>query len=80
MLTSRGKPVALLAPFDDPDDLLSLSMAFSPRLRKIVEDAAEDIRQGRGIPEDEFWKLVARDTKVREAKKVRKKSKSKVKP
>ncbi|HLQ44428.1 MAG TPA: hypothetical protein VK137_06855, partial [Planctomycetaceae bacterium] len=71
---------ALLVPFDDPDDLLSLSMAFSPRFRKIVEDAAEEIRQGRGIPHDEFWKLVEADTKAREAEKVRKKTKAKVKP
>jgi prevent-host-death family protein len=78
MVTSRGKPVALLMPFDDPDDLLSLSMAFSPRLRKIVADAAEEIRQGRGIPEDEFWKLVEADARAKDAKRTRKASKPKV--
>ena len=80
MITSRGKPVALLAPFDNPDDLLSLSMAFSPRLLKIIEEAAEDFRQGHGIPEEEFWRQVEADAKAREAKKARKKPKLKVKP
>ncbi len=79
-LTQRGKVVAVVYRCESEDDITHLSWAKSPRLCEIIEQAEENIRQGKGIPHDEFWKFVEADTKAREAKAARKKSKSKVKP
>jgi prevent-host-death family protein len=76
VVTNRGKPVALIVPFDDPDDLLSLAMSYSPKLQKLVSKASEELRQGGGIPEQEFWKLVEADAQKKQVKRTHKKMKS----
>ncbi len=77
-LTQRGKIVAVVYRCDSEDDIVHLSWEKSPRLCEIIEQAEEDLRQGKGIPHDEFWKLVEADTKARAAKKARKTTKAKV--
>ena len=76
VVTSRGKPVALIVPFDDPDDLLSLAMSYSPKLQKLVSKASAELRQGRGIPENDFWRLVEADAQKMGVKRTPKKLKS----
>jgi PHD/YefM family antitoxin component YafN of YafNO toxin-antitoxin module len=54
--TKNGRPVAvLLSVGDDEDELERLLMAYSPKLRSILDAARERIRHGQGMPHEEFW-------------------------
>jgi prevent-host-death family protein len=46
IITSHGKPKAVLASVEE-EDLEDVLMAFSPSLRKKIEEGLEDIRKGR---------------------------------
>jgi DNA-binding ferritin-like protein len=37
-------------------------MAHTPRLRQLLDEAAERIKQSGGIPHDEFWQQVAEES------------------
>jgi prevent-host-death family protein len=55
VITRNGKPVAvLLAPVDD-DDLESLLLARSPRFQALLDQSRRSVREGKGLPSDEFW-------------------------
>ena len=55
VITKNGKPVGALLSVQDKDDLERLLLAHSPKLNAIFERAHERIRQGQGIPHDQFW-------------------------
>jgi prevent-host-death family protein len=55
VVTRRGKPVAVLVAVEDEDELERLLMAYSPRLREVLEASREQIATGKGIEHDEFW-------------------------
>ena len=58
VVTSKGKPVAVLLSSGSEDDLERLLMGHSPGLQAILEAARKRFREGRGIPHDAFWKEV----------------------
>ena len=58
IVTSKGKPVAVLLCAEDEDDLERLLMGHSPKLQSILEAARTRFRQGLGIPHQTFWKEV----------------------
>jgi prevent-host-death family protein len=58
VVTSKGKPVAVLLPAEDVDDLERLLMGHSPHLQAILESARRRFRERRGIPHEDFWKQV----------------------
>jgi prevent-host-death family protein len=64
VVTRNGKPVAVVVAVTDEDDLEQLLMAHSPRLQAILEAARQRIRAGEGIPHEEFWERVDRDTQA----------------
>jgi prevent-host-death family protein len=55
VVTRNGKPVAVLIGIQDEDEIERLLMAYSPRLRAILEKSRRQILEGRGIGHDEFW-------------------------
>ena len=61
VVTKKGKPIAVLLGIQDEDDLERLMMAHSPKLRAILDQSWQSIRQGRGIKAEEFWKEMAQD-------------------
>ena len=65
VVTRNGKPVAMLLAVNDEEELERLMIAHSPRVRKILDAAQNRIQAGKGIPHDEFWRQVARDTRGR---------------
>ena len=72
IVTKRGKPVAMLvavAAESDAEDI-----AWTPRLQKILDDARQRIAAGEGIPHDEFWKQMAKQSSA--TKPVSRKAKS----
>jgi prevent-host-death family protein len=58
VVTRNGKPVAALLSIEDEEELERLILAYSPRLRSILEAAEQRVRQGKGIQHDEFWRRV----------------------
>ena len=54
----NGKPVAVLMGVHDEHELERLVFESSRRLQDILEAGRKEIREGRGIPNEEFWKQV----------------------
>ena len=47
--------MAVLLSLQDEDEIERLLMAYSPRLRKILQAAEKQIRTGKGITHKDFW-------------------------
>jgi PHD/YefM family antitoxin component YafN of YafNO toxin-antitoxin module len=55
-ITRKGKAIAAIVSVLDEDDQERIAMAYNPRLRAILTAAKKRIREGKGIPQDEFWR------------------------
>ena len=62
VITKNGKPVAVLLPMEDADELERLTLAYSRRFQTILHEAREQIRATGGIPHDDFWREVEAET------------------
>lgn len=71
VVTRNGKPVAVLVGIEDNDEIERLLMANSPRLQAILAQSRKSIREGRGIPRDEFWKKLGQDRKAKRGGKAK---------
>jgi prevent-host-death family protein len=58
IITSEGKPVAVLLSSGSEDDLERLLMGHSAKLQAILQSARKRFREGRGIQHETFWKEV----------------------
>lgn len=58
VVTRNGRAVAMLIPIND-DDLDSAFLANNPRFMEIIRRSWQQVREGRGIPEEEFWRRAA---------------------
>lgn len=58
VITRDGKPIAVLMGVHDEDELDRLIFASSRRLHEILEAGRQEVREGRGVPNEEFWKQV----------------------
>lgn len=58
VVTRNGRPVAVLVGVQDEEEIERLVMAYSPRLRAILDLSRQQIREGRGIGHEEFWSEV----------------------
>ena len=56
VITENGKPVAVLLPMDDDEELKRLALVYSRRFQSILSEAREQIRTHGGIPHDDFWR------------------------
>jgi prevent-host-death family protein len=55
VVTRNGKPVAVLIGVEDEDEIERLLMAYSPRLRAILDKSRRQIAEGKGLAHDQFW-------------------------
>ncbi len=63
VITKNGRARALLIPApEQKDDLERLTLAYSPKLWRLMEEAALRVRQTGGIPHEEFWTIVEQRT------------------
>ncbi len=60
VITKNGRPAAMLVCISDEDDLERMLMAYSPRLRRYLDQAAANARAGHKLGHDEFWAEVER--------------------
>ncbi len=58
VVTKNGRPAAVLLSVEDEDELDRLAMAYSPKLKKILALARQQIKEHSGISHAEFWKEV----------------------
>ena len=56
VITKNGKPVAVLLPMDDDEELERLALVYSRRFQSILSEAREQMRTHGGIPHDDFWR------------------------
>jgi prevent-host-death family protein len=71
VVTSKGKPVAVLLRSESEDDVERLLMGHSPELQTILEAARKRFREGRGIAHDTFWKEVEAEQGSKRTKRSR---------
>jgi prevent-host-death family protein len=55
VVTRNGRPVAVIVGVQDEDEIERLLMAYSPRLRAILERSRQQLREGQSLSEEEFW-------------------------
>ncbi len=55
LVTRNGKPVGVLLAVEDEEELERLVLAYSPRLRRILDAARQRIRAGAGIRHEDLW-------------------------
>jgi prevent-host-death family protein len=68
VITRNGKPVVVLVPAGNEEDLQRLLMAHSPKLQAILEAARQRFRRGMGIPHETFWQEVEAEAASKEVK------------
>jgi len=79
IVTRNGKPVAVLVPAGDEEDLERLLMAHSSKLQAILEAARQRFRSGEGIPHETFWQEVEAETASEGIKRGRTRKKGRTK-
>jgi prevent-host-death family protein len=55
VVTRNGRPVAVLVGVQDEEEIERLLLAYSPRLRAILDRSARQIEAGQGLGHEEFW-------------------------
>jgi prevent-host-death family protein len=55
VVTKNGRPVAVLVGVQDEEEIERLLLAYSPRLREILDLSRKQITEGGGIDHEEFW-------------------------
>jgi prevent-host-death family protein len=58
VVTRNGKPVAVLLAVSDEDEIERLALAYSPKFQSILEVAEQQIREGKGIAHEDFWREI----------------------
>jgi prevent-host-death family protein len=58
VITKNGKPVAVLVPMEDDDELERFALAYSRRFQAILGQARDQLQARGGIPHDDFWREV----------------------
>jgi prevent-host-death family protein len=61
LITTHGRPTAMLVPISE-DDIEDAMLAYSPTLRKKIEDGLKDVRAGRTMSLADY---VSRRTKLK---------------
>ena len=63
VVTKNGKPVALLLSVKDEEEIERLLLAYSPKFKSIMHVAERQVREGKGIKHDDFWREAEADYK-----------------
>ena len=55
IVTRNGKPVGVLLPMEDEEEIERLLLAYSPQLSKILASARHQIQTSGGISHKDLW-------------------------
>ena len=55
IVTRNGKPVGVLLPMEDEEEIERLLLAYSPQLSKILASARRQIQSSGGISHKDLW-------------------------
>ena len=69
LVTRNGKPVAVLLSVASDEEAERVVLANSTRFQAILEKARQQIREGKGVPHDEFWAQVEAKARKRPIRK-----------
>ncbi len=58
VVTKNGKPVALLLAVHDENEIERMVLAYSPKFQSILQTAEKQIRAGKGIRHEDFWREI----------------------
>jgi prevent-host-death family protein len=58
VVTKNGKPVALLLSMKDEEEIERMVLAYSPKFQRIIQLAEQQIRDGKGIDHEDFWREI----------------------
>jgi len=58
VVTKNGRPVAMLLSITDEDEIERMLLAHSPKFQSILDVAEQQIREGKGIKHEDFWREV----------------------
>jgi len=64
IVTKNGKPVAMLTPIFEDDDLDSLLLAHNRRFTQLLNEARERVRSGQSLTRDQFWQALKKRRKA----------------
>jgi len=68
VVTRNGKAVAVLLSVESDDEVERLVLANSERFQSILDVARKEIREGKGVPHEEFWREVQSGRKKRQSR------------
>jgi prevent-host-death family protein len=74
VVTRNGKAVAVLLAVKDDDELERLILAHSKKFQTILAKSRQQIREGKSLSHDEFWKAVRPKKQARKPRPRRGKS------
>ena len=60
VVTRNGKPVALLTPIREDDDLDSLLLTHDRRFIRLLAEARDRVRAGQYLTNEQFWRELRR--------------------
>ena len=61
VVTSEGRPVALVLSIRDEEEIERLALAYSPQFQAILDVSRDQIRRGEGIASEDFWADIESD-------------------
>ena len=64
VVTKNGRPVAMLLSVTDEDEIERMLLAYSPKFQSILEVAEQQIREGKGIKHEDFWREIESETVI----------------
>jgi len=62
VVTKNGRPVAMLLSVTDEDEIERMLLAYSPKFQSILDLAEQQIREGKGINHEDFWREIETET------------------
>jgi prevent-host-death family protein len=74
VVTRNGRPVAVIVGVQDEEEIERLLMAYSPRLRAILERSRTQFREGQWLSEEEFWSQFQEDTSPKRSGRAKRKT------
>jgi prevent-host-death family protein len=73
VVTRNGRPVAVIVGVQDQDEIERLLMAYSPKLRAVLDRSRQQIREDQWLGEEEFWSQMEAAPSTKKSAKPKKK-------